>query len=300
MALIPDSFGARPDRGPTWEPWLDTLPRLVRDLLEEWTLTPDGASMHGNTALVMPVLTAAEERAVLKVGWPHPEAEHEALALQRWAGRGAVRLLRADPKRWALLLERLEPVDLSDRWDVEACEIVAGLYADLHRPAPPQLPLLSAYAADLARRLAGVPNQMPIPHRLVDQARALARDLATDPGTDGQLVHTDLHFTNVMLSGDRGWVAIDPKPISGEPAYELAPMLWNRYGEYAERPGGRIRDGVRDRFFALVDGAGLDEHRARDWAVVRLVSNVVDELSESHEPDRGWVSAMVTLAKAVQ
>ena len=70
---------------------------VVRELLEEWSLTPDGAAMRGHTALVVPVRTTGGRPAVLKICWPHPEAEHEALALQHWHGRGAVQLLRADP-----------------------------------------------------------------------------------------------------------------------------------------------------------------------------------------------------------
>lgn len=123
MTLVPDSFLALAANGPSWAAWLDDLPGLLRDLVEEWSLTVEGPSAHGNCAVVIPVRTAGGEAAVLKVGWPHWEAEHEALALQTWGGRGAVRLLRADPKRFALLLERLHTEDLSELWDVQACEL---------------------------------------------------------------------------------------------------------------------------------------------------------------------------------
>ena len=45
-----------------------------------------------------------------------------------------MRLLSADPHRWALLLERLHPTDLDSLAVLEACEVVAGLYARLHVP----------------------------------------------------------------------------------------------------------------------------------------------------------------------
>jgi streptomycin 6-kinase len=276
--------------------WLDGLPGVVRGLLEEWELRPDGEAMHGRTALILPVRTADGQGAALKVGWPHWEAEHEALALQRWGGRGAVRLLRADPHRWALLLDRLDAEDLTEHWDLQACEIVAGLYGQLHVPAPPQLRLLSDQAARWVDELGALDRSAPVPHRLVDQARSLARSFAADPATDGTLLHTDLHFENVLADARGGWLAIDPKPLSGDPHYELAPMLLNRYGDYA----GRVRDGVRDRFFALVDGARLDENRARAWAVVRAVVNVKEELLGSGEPDRDWITASIAIAKAVQ
>ena len=73
-----------------------------------------------------------------------------------------------------------------------------------------------------------------------------------------------------MLAADREpWLAIDPKPMSGDPHYEPAPLLWNRWDELE----GDIRGGVRRRFHAVIDAAGLEEDRARDWVVVRMVLN---------------------------
>ncbi|EGD40333.1 streptomycin 6-kinase [Nocardioidaceae bacterium Broad-1] len=297
MTLVPDSFQALAANGPPWAAWLDDLPGLLRELVEEWSLTLDGPSTHGNCAVVLPVRTAEGEPAVLKVGWPHWEAEHEALALQVWGGRGAVRLLRADPKRFALLLERLHPEeDLSELWDVQACEIVGGFYRRLHVAAPPQLRTLSQQAARWADELGEKSRRLPVPPRMVEQARAIARDFARDEETDGRLIHTDLHYENVLRGDREEWLVIDPKPLSGDPHYELAPMLWNRSDEYA----GRIRDGVRDRFFALVDAAELDEDRARAWVVLRLMVNIKDEVEDNPAPDKDWITEMISLTKAVQ
>lgn len=251
---------------------------LLGDLLEEWELTADGSPVRGSAADVHPVRTTGGRPAMLKLARPRPEAEHEALALQRWGGRGAVRLLRADPHRWALLLERLPDEDLSDAWDMQACEAVAGLLGDLDTPAPPQIEKASVY---VVRGLGGPIEHLP--RRLVEQARSLARDL---PEGD-RLLHTDLHYGNVLADGS-GWVAISPKPLAGDQHYEVAPMLWHRFDELT----GRVRDGVRDRFFAVVDGAGLEEDRARDWVIVRAV------LLAAREPALATVA--IAVAKAVQ
>jgi streptomycin 6-kinase len=296
--VIPAALLAQADRGPAWADWLDRLPRLVRELTEEWELALDGEGRHGRTALVLPVRTTSGRPAVLKVGWPHEEAEHEALALQKWGGHGAVQLLRADPHRWALLVERLQPEDLADAWDVQACETVGALYRELHVPAPPQLRLLSAQAARWAEAFGAIDRSVPIPPRLVEHARSLAQGFAADAATDGRLVHTDLHYENVLTRdtpAGPAYVAIDPKPLSGDPHYELAPMLWNRWEEL----DGRIRDGVRDRFFALVDSAGLEEERARDWVIVRVMVNLAEEVT-APSPDRAWITRMIALSKAVQ
>ncbi|MDO9458089.1 aminoglycoside phosphotransferase family protein [Nocardioides sp.] len=278
-----------------WLAWAAALPRLAATLLDEWDLVEDGEQRHGNAAVVLMVRTADGTSAALKVGWPHEEAQHEHLALQHWHGQGAVRLLRADPGRSALLLERLHPTDLSDAWDLQACEVVAGLYQHLHVPAVPQLRRLSSYVGRATERLAELPRSAPVPRRLVEQAVALGRAFATDDATDGTMIHGDLHYENVLAADREPWLAIDPKPMSGDPHHEVAPLLWNRWAELA----GDVRDGVRRRFHTVVDTAGLDEDRARDWVVVRMLHQALDELEET-EPDGDWITRCVTVAKAVQ
>ena len=302
---IPASLLALTDREPGWQDWLDRLPRLATDVLADWSLTPDGAARHGECALVLPVRTDAGRPAALKLAWPHDEARHEHLALQHWHGGGAVELLRADPRRWALLLERAGPADLTSLPDDEACAVVGGLYARLHRPAPPQLTRLSTLAADWQGRLLGLPRDAPVPRRFVEQAAAACRAFAADDATDGRLIHTDLHYDNVLAGDREPWLVIDPKPLSGDPHHEPAPMLWNRWDEVVA--SGDVRWAVRRRFDVLVDAAGLSEDRARDWVVVREMVNALWTLEWAARPGnalgawhRDWLTRAVTIAKAVQ
>ncbi|MFC4783642.1 aminoglycoside phosphotransferase family protein [Nocardioides sp. MAHUQ-72] len=299
---LPPGVLAFAERGPDWAGFVDRLPGLVREILGEWELVPDGAPTHGFCALVLPVL-AAGEPAVLKIGFPDDESEHEHLALQRWGGNGAVRLLRADPRRRALLLERLDTADLADAWDLDACEVVAGLYSRLHVPAPPQLRALTSYVERWNAGLAELPRNAPVPRRLVEQALALGRDLVADPASTGTMIHADLHYANVLASDRDGWLAIDPKPVSGDPHYEPAPMLWNRWDEVTAAPS--VRAAVRSRFHALVDGAMLDEDRARAWVVVRMLHNASWRLAdppgaERQMSDDDFLTMCIAIAKAVQ
>ncbi len=75
------------------EAWLDTLPITIAGLAEQWSLTV-GAPFQpgGQTAWVAPVRDVAGHEMVMKVGWRHPEALHEAEGLRAWSGHGAVRL----------------------------------------------------------------------------------------------------------------------------------------------------------------------------------------------------------------
>jgi streptomycin 6-kinase len=293
---LPAGVRAMAARGPEWQTWVEGLPKLVASQLDEWNLTVDGAATHGFCSIVLPVRTVDAVPAVLKVGFPDTESEHEHLALRRWAGNGAVRLLSAEPHRRAMLLERLQTRNLNELWDVEACEVVASMYSRIHVPALPQLRRLTDLVERWTTDLDALPRNAPIPRRLVEQAIALGRDLSADPASTGTLIHTDLHYENVLAAEREPWLAIDPKPVNGDPHYEIAPMLWNRWDELA----GDTRDGVRRRFYALVDAAGLSDDRARAWVVVRMIHNAMWELTDGTEPDRAELTRCVAIAKAVQ
>jgi streptomycin 6-kinase len=231
---VPSSFstlvaGREPEPYISGDEWLTRLPALVQESLAQWDLAPDGDSLHGMTALVLPVRRGDGSPAVLKVTWPHIAARHEHLALQHWAGRGAVRLLAANPVRWTMLLERLDPGrNLSDVPIDEACAVIGNLLQQLDHPALPALSRLSADAADLVQRLGSAPAA--IPRRFVQQARTLLSELVTDGGVDSRMVNTDLHFGNVLAAERQRWLAIDPKPLAADPAFAVAPALWNRLG----------------------------------------------------------------------
>ena len=216
---------------------------LARDLLDEWDLTVDGALMNGFCSLVVPVLTADGQRAVLKL---HTDADadewdFEHLALQHWHGNGTVLLLRADPRRRAMLLERLHPRDLTTIGDLEACEVVAGLFGRIHVPALPQLRTVTSYVERWAADLDALPADAPIPRRMREQCLSLARDFVADPASVGSIVHGDLHHMNVLAGDREPWLVIDPKPMSGDPHYEPAPMLWN---EWDRVTAGDVQDTV--------------------------------------------------------
>jgi streptomycin 6-kinase len=299
--LVPEGFRARvatypPDQvNPTaWyavtgETWLRRLPGLLTELLEEWSLSVEGNVRWGVAAVAVPVRSPAGP-AVLKVTWPHHEALTEHLGLRQWDGRGAVRLLRADPRRFALLLERLDPAtDLRSLPVDEACGIIGDLLAQLRSPAHPQVPTLSAYAE---RQLAKPPPLDLLPRRFVDQARRLATDLTSDPDVEASLLHTDLHYENVLRGTRQPWLAIDPKPTAGDRAFEVAPALWNRTDELGT--GSSVRWNLRRRLEIICDHAGIDEDRARAWTIVREVDNATDP-TEGPEP----TSLAVAVIKAM-
>lgn len=307
VTIPPDLLSQRV-LGEDWGRWLDRLPRLATDLLDEWRLRPVATELHGFCSLVVPVVDEDDRAGALKITFDGDEESlHEGLALQRWGGRGAVRLRRADPHRRALLLDWLTGPDLGDTWDVEACEVVGGLYGRLHVPALPQLERVSSYVERWLDELRDLARDLPVPPRYVEQALSLGPDLLVGDVPE-VVVHGDLHYANVMAAASGEWLAIDPKPMAGDAHYEPAPVLWNRMEELSGPLAvGSVRDGLRRRFHTLVDVAGLDEARARDWVVVRMVVNAGWTVQDARRAGRAltsaeqdWITRCVAIVKAVQ
>lgn len=271
------------------------LPPAVRSQLGEWELIADGPVTHGSASTVVAVRTSDGTPAVLKIASAAAESEHEHLALRRWGGGGAVRLLRADPHRHALLVERLTTQNLDTLWDVEACEVVAALYRQIHVPALPQLRSLATVVDRWVRDFEDLPRGAPIPHRLVEQAIAAARDLTSDQD-EGVVLHGDLHYGKALAGEREPWLVIGPKPLNGDPHFEIAPMLWHRWDELE----GYVRAGIRTRLHALVEAAGFDEARARGWVLVRVVNQAVRALESQSTSGPAELTKYVALAKAVQ
>ena len=297
--VVPVSFSALVsgrDPAPciSGDAWLTRLPVLVQESLARWDVTPDGNPMHGMTALVVPVRRGDGTAAVLKVTWPHPEARHEHLALQHWGGHGAVRLLAADPASWTMLLERLDDGrDLSTAPIDEACAVIGRLLKQLDQEAPPQLARLSDQAADLSARLG--PTSPAMPHRFIEQAQALLRELVSDPAVDSRMVNTDLHYANILAAGRQPWLAIDPKPLAADPAFAVSPALWNRWDEAIA--SGDLRAHLRRRLSIICASAGLDEERARAWSIVREVERGLWAIGNTGS---GELTRSIAIIKALQ
>lgn len=292
---IPATFrelvaGRPPEPEISGDDWLRALPRLVSGALSRWSLVPDGAPHHGLCALVVPVRDEHGTPAALKVTWPHAEARDEHLALRAWGGRGAVELLAADPGRSTMLLARLDAerslvgVDLA-----EACEVIGTLLRTLRRPALPQLARLSGWGQ---RTLAAFdsPAAGSLPRRFLAQGRSVLADLLSED-VDTHLLHTDLHYENV-LAGPDGWLAIDPKPMSGDPAFEVWPALHNRL----DPRGAGLAWDVHSRLGWVCEAAELDEDRARSWALIRTLA---DALHAARSGDDARLGARIMLAKAL-
>ncbi|MFC8591119.1 aminoglycoside phosphotransferase family protein [Streptomyces atroolivaceus] len=250
------------------------LPELAERFLAGWGLRLDGAAMSGMCALVLPVVRGADgRRGALKLQMVDEETVGEPDALRVWgaAGAGAVGLLEHDAASGTMLLERLdEQRPLTGVADArEAVRVLAESLSRLVRvPAPPGMRRLGDAAARMLQEAPGAAGGLADEdeRRLLRDCAAAVREVAGEPGD--RLLHWDLHYGNVLAGraeeGRAGeWVALDPKPLSGDPGFELFPALHNRF-DASE---------VLWRFDLLSGVLGLDRERARAWTLGRVLQN---------------------------
>jgi len=234
-------------------PELEPLALLAQAVAEDWGIGLGPPFALSRFSFVAP----AGPDAVLKVTPPEDdESGEEGDALELWAGEGAVRLLRRDRARRALLLERAVPgTDIAGLPEDEATAIAVELGGRLWRPA--------------ARPFRWIGDQVP---RWLDRAERsgqagrrlipLARELYASLDVRRHvLVHGDFHHHNIIRAGDR-WVAIDPKAMLGEPEFDAPSFLWNPLAHV-------MLPEVTERRLEAFAAAGLDQGRMRAWAVIR-------------------------------
>ncbi|MFE4691477.1 aminoglycoside phosphotransferase family protein [Streptomyces sp. NPDC056749] len=276
MIDVPDELVVylRTLRGAVGREFADALPALAGRYLEEWGLRPDGAAMSGMCAMVLPVLREADGRpAALKLQLVDEETVGEPVALRVWGetGAGAVGLLDHDPATGVMLLERLdERRPLTAVADARAAvRVLAESLARLVRvPAPPGMRRLGDEVVRMLEEAPGAAARLADEgeRRLLLDCAAAVREVAGEPGD--RLLHWDLHYDNILAGraedGRAGeWVALDPKPLSGDPGFELFPALDNRF-DASE---------VLWRFDLLSGVLGLDRERARAWTLGRVLQN---------------------------
>lgn len=287
-------------RGLGAQAWLDRLPHILDIASRRWSLTLG----EPYTALSYNFVTRATRAngmpVVLKVGFPEDkEFGMEAEALRLCDGHGMVRLLDASPDDATLLLERLEPgtllATLED--DDQATVIAARVMRQLWRRPPEHhtFPTIARWALGLARHRARFGGPGPIPPALFDQAVALYRDLGASMAAP-VLLHGDLHHFNILSATREPWLAIDPKGLVGEPAYETGALLRNPWPQVLSRPN---LDRVLARRIALLAGElAIDRARIHGWALAQAVLSACWTLEDEDDAYRAEYPIAIAQALA--
>lgn len=260
--------------------------------LHRWHLTPDGEPFQTPSSDLLPVRWRRGQAAMLKL--PRVAEERRGGGLMPWwNGGGAARVLAHDGATGTLLLERLTgPRSLiqmvregqDDGASRILCDVATRLHAPRPQPPPSLVPLATWFRAlePAAGQYGG----------LLAESAGVARALLAAP-QDVTALHGDLHHANVLDSGERGWLAIDPKGLWGERGFDFANIFCNPDLDTAARPGRLARQAS-----VVAAAANLDRTRLLSWVLAYAGLSAAWHLEEQEEEQARRTLAVAALAAA--
>jgi streptomycin 6-kinase len=251
--------------------WLERVPDLVAQCVEEWDLQLREPYPSGAAGYAVRAELPDGRPAVLKLIYPDRESEHEADALALWDGHGAVQLFARDDDLSAMVIERCEPGTTlaAAGADVALKALIAllpRLWVETGEP-------FHTLEDEAAWWIGYLPEQWErsdraVERRLVDAAVDALSSLSHSQGQQ-VLLHQDLHGDNVLAAEREPWLVIDPKPLIGEREFAVAPIV--RSFEL-----GHSKHDALYRLDRLTSELGLDRERARGWTIGQTMAWAFD------------------------
>ena len=199
------------------------------------------------------------------------DEERSAEALRHFGDRACVKVIGYEDGK--LFLERIHPgTPLADLEDDLAITHLCDVAARLHARGMPdsQWPTVEDWGRGFDWYRRSGDRSISVAH--IDRAAAMFAELASTQRARC-LLHGDLHQTNILLDQQRGWLAIDPKGVIGEPAYEFGAALRNGDVALADR-----------RIGIIAARTGLDQKRVAGWAYAQAVLAAVWCVQDRHDP----------------
>ncbi|WP_322087030.1 aminoglycoside phosphotransferase family protein [Burkholderia sp. BCC1999] len=250
-----------------------------------WGLVPDGGPILTANGGLLPVVWQGRP-AMLKVATCDEERRGNTL-MAWWNGHGAARVWQHDGN--AILLERAQPAPSlaalsASGHDDDTMHIACNVVARLHAYRAPQPPAQVVPLHDWFRALLAYGGLDDVLRR----SAATARTLLAAPTLDETVLHGDIHHDNILHFGDRGWLAIDPKALRGERAFDYANLFCNPAHDIAVDP-------VRfERRVALVaDAARFDRLRLLQWILAWAGLSAVWSMEDGLPPDTSLAVAQL-------
>lgn len=205
------------------------------DLIRRWGISSAFSVADTHTSLIYRVVLADGSSAVVKALKPNGLGELPGMAFLDWrGGQGAVRLL--DRVDHVCLLEDAGEMNLREyrllHGEAASNDIIVDTLGSLHSTgdeAPHDLTALNEHFDALFKR-ASQDERDPL-SPVLRHAASIAQDLLANQ-TNVRPLHGDLHHDNIIHGHARGWLAIDPQGLLGDPAYDVANVFGNPLGGF--------------------------------------------------------------------
>ena len=264
LATFESALRAR--AGAEADTWLEALPELIGTMRATWDLVVTGTARDVDAFGMTIPATRGEDRVLLRMSYPDGWFLDETAALHAWDNNGAVRLLETDA-RGAHLRAAPDPgTPLSaERNQMRALRLAAGALRELWIPAPDGLQMLSVEVREWMDQMPARFERVdrPFERTLLHDAEQLFRAFMPTQAAP-VLLHGDARLGAFVLDGDHA-IAIDPKPLVGEPAFDVASLLRDRPEELvADTVAGRQI--LQSRLEQLTDLLDVSASRVKGWA----------------------------------
>jgi len=263
----------------------------IAELAQRWDVVLTGTIVESPTGQVAFGRRGPKD-VVLKIPKPDDDEANSRVALLHFNGHGAVRVI--EHVMGAMLMERATPghalTDLvvagrDDEATAALCDVVASLHRpDLTAAVAAQFPSVEDWGSELAAYRGGIG---PISSDMIERAISVFAELAGSQGPR-RLLHGDLHHHNILYDDRLGWLAIDPKGVVGEGAYEIGAALRNP----TEDPAMFAVRSIIERRIAIVrERLRFDPDRVLRWAFAQGALSAVWRAADDRDPTRGLATA---------
>lgn len=272
--------------------WLDKLPVIIKELSDRWSLTQVKAVNNMSWNFVATAIQDHKIPIVLKISCGQQLIQHEYNSLKHFDGHGAIQVLDINAEYHALLLERAMPGERLKEHHPEKLTDTIVIYASIVKQLASR-PFSKRNTYTHVSEWLSVLDKITDPRIekcLVDKARPL-RSILLKTAKQEYLCHGDLHLENIISHGST-WVAIDPKGIIGEIAFEAAAFDLISIDEIQQN--GNIPSLVLNRVELLSNSLALNFNRLLSWIFLRIILSAQWFIEDNGDP-----SFMLTLAKHV-
>lgn len=253
---------------------------IVEEIARDWKVTLKEQLPGATCSKVWAGFDQSGNEVVLKVPDDDSEEKLAGSTLLAFSNHGGVTILNHDEPTGAILMPRLHPgttLDTSGLNDLQQVEVCSDVIRRLRQAQTVEAMSLDRWYRDLWNAP---------PDELVPEAQSIARRLI-DTTTRQTLLHGDLHHFNILRNGDE-WVAIDPKGVLGDPAFEITGFMRNPIGRTPDA------DGMSQRIQRFHECLGDPIDRLWGWAFVQTV------LSYIWGDDPEWSDPWRTTARDVR
>ena len=271
--------------------WLHSLPLLIEKLSRFWSLTNIEPASNMNWNYVAYATQHKKINVAFKMSYDPTLIKNEYHVLTYFDGHGAIKLLDYSEEHHAILLERALPGrSLKENDPAQIQETIHSYSQVIKKIASLTLPNSSFCHVNTWLDAIDHIRDLRIDKRYVDKAKQLKSHLLQSSNKE-YLCHGDLHLENI-IQNKNDWLAIDPKGIIGEMAFEAAAFDLLYDDEMTNIKTGQSK--IIDRIQQLSNALKIDNDRLLSWVFLRIMISI-----QWFVEDKGDPSRMIQLANYV-